>query len=123
MDYYGPNSRYFHYFAKLDGKPTAFLVEKIAQVFRLKIHGLMGVRASMVAELCMDDCHISETNMIGRPGTGLSHVAFSCLDYGRYTIAWGCVGIGQACIEESVRYAKNRKQFGRTLSQNQLIQK
>ncbi|TQR30115.1 acyl-CoA dehydrogenase [Lysinibacillus sphaericus] len=114
----------FIIFAKLDGKPTAFLVEKNSPGFSAKeIHGMMGVRASMVAELCMDDCHIPETNMIGRPGTGLSHVAFSCLDYGRYTIAWGCVGIGQACIEESVRYAKKRKQFGCTLSQNQLIQK
>ncbi|MFJ8102097.1 MULTISPECIES: acyl-CoA dehydrogenase family protein [unclassified Lysinibacillus] len=114
----------FIIFAKLDGKPTAFLVEKNSQGFSTKgIHGMMGLKASMVAEIFMDDCHIPETNMIGRPGIGLSHVAFSCLDYGRYTIAWGCVGIGQACIEESVHYAKKREQFGYTLSQNQLIQK
>ncbi|MEO4052789.1 acyl-CoA dehydrogenase family protein [Solibacillus sp. CAU 1738] len=114
----------FIVFAKLEGNPTAFLVEKNRQGFSTKkIHGLMGVRASMIAELFMDNCYIPEENMIGRAGTGLSHVALSCLDYGRYTIAWGCVGIGQECIEESVLYANKRKQFGCTLSQNQLIQK
>ena len=47
----------------------------------------------------------------------------TCLDYGRHTIAWGCVGLAQACLEASVQYSRTRKQFGRYIMQNQLIEK
>ena len=77
----------------------------------------------MIAELELDDCHIPAENIIGNVGTGLSHVALTCLDYGRYTVACGCVGLGQACLEESIKYSKKRKQFGNYLRKNQLIQK
>ena len=53
---------------------------------------------------------------------GLSFIALPCLDYGRYTIACGCVGMGQACLEMSVKYARKRKQFGEPLRKHQLIQ-
>lgn len=114
----------FLIFAQCEGKPTAFLVEKHTPNFRIEpISGLLGARASMIAELHLDNCLIPKDNLVGRIGTGLSHVALSSLDYGRYTIAWGCVGLGQACLEESLSYSRNRKQFGSPLRQNQLIQK
>lgn len=114
----------FLIFAQCEGKPTAFLVEKNSPGFSIKpIHGLLGARASMVAELHFDECRIPNGNLVGNVGTGLSHVALSALDYGRYTIAWGCVGLGQACLEESITYARKRKQFGAVLRENQLIQK
>ncbi|HEX3045086.1 MAG TPA: acyl-CoA dehydrogenase family protein [Bacillota bacterium] len=114
----------FLIFAQCEGKPTAFLVEKTSPGFSSQpIHGLLGARASMVAELHLDDCRIPRDNLVGRLGFGLSHVALSALDYGRYTIAWGCVGLGQACLEESIHYARKRKQFGAPLRENQLIQK
>ncbi len=65
------------------------------------ISGLLGARASMLAELQLADCVIPQDNMVGSVGTGLSHVALHCLDYGRYTVACGCVGLGQACLEQS----------------------
>lgn len=109
--------------AELDGKPTAFLVERNTPGFRIEpMRGLMGARATMIAELYMEECHIPAGNIVGSPGTGLSHVALSCLDYGRYTVAWGCVGTAQACLEASVKYARKRKQFGKPLRENQLIQ-
>jgi len=110
--------------ARFEDKPTAFLVEKTSPGFSTKpIKGLMGARASMIAELFLDNCRIPKENLVGREGTGLSHIALPSLDYGRYTIALGCVGLGQACLEDSIRYTRKRKQFGGPLRQNQLIQK
>lgn len=114
----------FLVFAQCEEKPTAFLVEKDTPGFtKTPITGLMGVRASMIAELHMDNCGIPKENIVGRVGTGLSHIALNCLDYGRYTVASGCVGLAQACLEQSVRYSRKRKQFGSVLIENQLIQK
>ena len=114
----------FLVFAQCEGKPTAFLIEKASPGFSaIPIYGLLGARASMVAELHFDECRIPKENLVGKVGAGLSHIALSALDYGRYTIAWGCVGLGQACLEDSIRYARKRKQFGRALRENQLIQK
>lgn len=110
--------------ARLEDKPTAFLVRRDSPGFSAApIKGLLGARASMIAELTFEDCRIPKENIIGRAGTGLSHVALSSLDYGRYTVATGCVGLAQACLEESVKYTRKRKQFGHPLRENQLIQK
>lgn len=119
----GQIANLFLIFAQCEGKPTAYLVEKNTPGFILKpIKNLLGVRAGMVAELHFSECKISKENVVGRVGTGLSHVALSALDYGRYTIACGCVGLGQACLEECIHYARKRKQFGVALRENQLIQ-
>lgn len=111
-------------FAQCEGKPTAFLIESQSPGFtRTPITGMLGARGSMLAELHFDDCKIPKENIVGRVGTGLSYVALNCLDYGRYTVACGCVGLGQACLEQSVHYSRKRKQFGSPLRENQLIQK
>lgn len=111
-------------FAQCDGKPAAFLVESDAPGFsRASITGMVGVRGSMLAELRLDDCLIPPDSMVGLAGSGLSHVALNCLDYGRYTVACGCVGLAQACLDQSLSYASERQQFGAPLRDNQLIQK
>lgn len=111
-------------FAQCEGKPTAFLVERNTPGFTTTpITGMLGARASMLAELHLADCVIPQENLVGSVGTGLSHVALHCLDYGRYTVACGCVGLGQACLEQSVHYSRKRRQFGKALRENQLIQK
>lgn len=114
----------FLIFARCDNKPTAFLVERKSPGFAIEpIKGLLGARASMIAELHFDECRIPRENIIGNVGFGLSHVALACLNYGRYTVACGCVGLAQACLEQSIRYSRKRKQFGNPLRENQLIQK
>lgn len=114
----------FLIFARCDDKPTAFLVERNTPGFTTKpINGLLGTRGSMIAEIYLENCSIPESNIIGSIGTGLSHVALTSLDYGRYTIACGCVGLAQACLENSVKYAAERMQFKSKLKENQLIQK
>lgn len=82
---------------------------------------MLGVRGSMLAELHLDDCRISQENLVCRQGFGFSHVASSALDYGRYSVAWGCVGIAQACLEACLQYTSQRKQFELYLKEHPLI--
>ena len=109
--------------AQSDGQPCAFLVEKNTPGFEIvPINDMMGFRAAMIAEIHMKNCIIPKENLIGKIGFGFSHVAGAALDSGRYTIAWGCVGLGQACQDASIAYAAQRKQFGTYLKDHQLIQ-
>ena len=95
----------FVVFAKYEDKPTAFLFERNTPGFSVEpIHGLLGARGSMTAELKMNNCRIPKANLIGKIGLGIVQVALTCLDYGRYTVACGSVGLGQACFEHTIKY-------------------
>jgi len=87
-----------------------------------QMRGLLGFRAAMVSEIEMTDCVIPATNVIGREGAGISYVAAGALDLGRLAIAFGCLGAMEACLTDSVAYAKKRQQFGEPLARHQLIQ-
>lgn len=114
----------FLVFAKYKDKITAFLLEKDTPGLMIDpLRGLIGARGSMIAELHINNCKISRDNIVGNPGMGLSHIALPSLDYGRFTIACGNVGLAQSCLEESIRYARKRKQFGEAIWKHQLIQK
>ena len=120
---YGQVANLFLVFAQCEGRPTAFLVDRESPGFSVKpITGMLGVRASMLADLFMNDCRIPKDNLVGRVGLGISHIGSYALDYGRYSVAWGCVGIAQACLEACLRYTSERKQFGVYLKEHQLIQ-
>ena len=111
-------------FAQQQGQPCAFLVEKDTPGLSLKpIFGMLGTRASMLAELRCDNCRVPKENLLGRVGFGVSHVALYALDLGRYSVAWGCIGIGQACLDACLKYTSERKQFGVYLKDHQLIQR
>ncbi len=119
---YGQIADIFLVFAKCEGKPTAFLVEKNSPGLSVKpMSGILGVRASMSVELQFNNCHVSLENLVGKLGFGFSYIASSALDYGRYSVAWGCVGIAQACLEACIKYTNERKQFGVYLKEHQLI--
>lgn len=119
---YGQIAGLFLVFARCDGKVTAFLVERERPGLEVKpIHGMLGTRASMLAELSFQDCRIPKENLLGGRGFGLAAVATSALDIGRYTVAWGCVGIAQACLDASLHYSEERRQFGSYLKDHQLI--
>jgi alkylation response protein AidB-like acyl-CoA dehydrogenase len=120
----GQTADLFLVFAQCEGKPSAFLVQKDSPGLTLKpIAGLLGVRASMLATLALNDCQIPQENLVGKVGFGFSHVAASALHHGRYSVAWGCVGIAQACLEASLHYTNERKQFGSLLKDHQLIRR
>jgi alkylation response protein AidB-like acyl-CoA dehydrogenase len=101
---------------------AAFLVERGTPGFSSRdMHGKLGLRASNTGELILDDCRIPRHQTLGQVGEGFK-VAMSALDNGRYSVAAGCVGICQGCVDASVRYAKDRKQFGRAIGSFQLVQ-
>ncbi|MDM9379451.1 acyl-CoA dehydrogenase family protein [Chlorogloeopsis sp. ULAP01] len=119
---YGQIADVYLVFVKCEDKPTAFLVEKNSPGFSVKpMSGILGVRASMSAELYFNNCEIPQENLVGRLGFGFSYIAASALDYGRYSVAAGCVGIAQACLEACIKYTNERKQFGVYLKEHQLI--
>jgi hypothetical protein len=109
-------------FAQVDGQPAAFLVEREAPGLTVQpLQGIVGTRASMLAELLFADCRVPKGQLVGRPGFGISHVAAAALEQGRYSVAWGAVGIVQACLDACRTYAAERRQFGAPLADHQLI--
>lgn len=101
---------------------TAFLIEPSFPGFRVgKREQKMGLRASDTAELVLEDCQVPVGNRIGEEGEGFT-IALSSLVNGRAGIAAQAVGIAQACLEASVRYAKDRRQFGQPIGEFQAIQ-
>jgi alkylation response protein AidB-like acyl-CoA dehydrogenase len=86
-----------------------------------EIHGKLGLKASDTAELSLSDVEVADETMLGEIGDGFK-VAMSALDSGRYSVAAGCVGISQGCVNASVQYAKEREQFGRPIAAFQLVQ-
>jgi butyryl-CoA dehydrogenase len=85
------------------------------------IKGKLGLHGSDTAEIGLSDVEVPDDAMLGELGDGFK-VAMSALDSGRYSVAAGCVGICQGCVDESVRYSKEREQFGRPIASFQLVQ-
>jgi butyryl-CoA dehydrogenase len=86
-----------------------------------EIHGKLGLRASDTAELSLDGVEVPEEALLGEVGDGFK-VAMSALDSGRYSVAAGCVGICQGCVDAAVAYSKEREQFERPIAAFQLVQ-
>src|SRR4051812_33258200 len=86
-----------------------------------EIHGKLGLRASDTAEISLDEVEVGEDTMLGEGGDGFK-VAMSALDSGRFSVASGCVGICQGCVDASVAYSTEREQFGRPIASFQLVQ-
>lgn len=120
---YGQIADLFLIFARNGASISTFLVERDTPDFSVSpITGILGTRASMVAELFLEDCRIPAQNLLGGRGFGMASIASSALDVGRYCVAWGSVGIIRACLEDSLNYSSQRQQFGVPLRQHQLIQ-
>lgn len=101
---------------------TAFIVEKGTPGFSIGKHEKkMGIRASTTVELIFEDCRIPAENRLGDEGFGFK-IAMMTLDGGRNGIAAQALGIAQGAYEQAVAYAKQRKQFGKAIADNQAIQ-
>ncbi|PTL56323.1 acyl-CoA dehydrogenase family protein [Paraconexibacter algicola] len=85
------------------------------------IHGKMGMHAADTASIALDDCFVPDDMVLGEVGQGFK-IAMTSLDSGRYSVAAGCVGICQGSLEESVKYAQERRQFDRPIASFQLVQ-
>lgn len=109
--------------ALCEGLSSAFLVEKTSPgLATTPTFGLLGFRGAMLSEVELNECRIPKENLLGKIGFGFSHVAGAALDLGRYCIAWGSVGLSQACVEASVKYSSERTQYGSPIKEHQLIQ-
>ncbi|MEZ5060728.1 MAG: acyl-CoA dehydrogenase family protein [Solirubrobacterales bacterium] len=86
-----------------------------------EIHGKLGLRSSDTASLAFDGLEVPDEALLGEVGQGFK-IAMSALDLGRYSVAAGCVGICDGCVEASVAYATERKQFGVPIAGFQLVQ-
>ena len=101
---------------------ACFLVPTGAEGFSTtEVHGKLGLRASDTAEISLDDVEVPDSAMLGEIGEGFK-VAMSALDKGRYSVAAGCVGICDGCVEASVAYSTERKQFDVPIASFQLVQ-
>jgi alkylation response protein AidB-like acyl-CoA dehydrogenase len=101
---------------------ACFLVDTDQPGFKPStIEHKMGLHASDTAAISLEDVEVGEYDMLGQVGDGFK-VAMSALDSGRYSVAAGCVGVCQGCLEESVKYAKEREQFGKPIASFQLVQ-
>jgi butyryl-CoA dehydrogenase len=101
---------------------SAFLVEPDMPGFRIsRYEDKMGLRSSRSAEIVLEDCEVPTENRLGEEGRGLK-IALQALDGGRVGVAAQGVGIAQGALEESVRYAKQRRAFGKTIGEFQAIQ-
>ncbi|MGN6580774.1 MAG: acyl-CoA dehydrogenase [Bordetella sp.] len=105
-----------------DGKIRGFILEKgMKGLSAPAIHGKVGLRASITGEIVMDEVEVSEAHMM--PKVSGLRGPFTCLNSARYGIAWGALGAAEFCWHTARQYTLDRKQFGRPLAQNQLIQK
>jgi butyryl-CoA dehydrogenase len=99
-----------------------FLVDTEQDGFQpTEIHGKLGLHGSDTASIALDEVFVPDDAVLGEVGEGFK-IAMSSLDSGRYSVAAGCVGICQGCVNESVSYSKEREQFGRPIASFQLVQ-
>lgn len=118
---FGQIADVFLLFARLEDRIAAFLVESDRPGLLCEpIRDMLGLRASLLAEATLTNCFVPEESLLGK--SRLSPVAQTALDVGRCSVAWGSVGIAQACLEWSLARAQSRRQFGALLKDRQLIQ-
>lgn len=123
----GPDADTYVIYAKTDVKAgpkgiTAFIVERDFPGFsRSPKLDKLGMRGSNTCELVFQDCEVPEENILGREGEGV-RVLMSGLDFERTVLSGGPVGIMQACMDQVVPYIHDRKQFGQSIGEFQLMQ-
>ena len=118
---------HFLIFAKTDPDKghrgiTCFIVERtFSGVTTRGFKDKLGIRAGNTGEVILEDVRVPAENRLGEEGEGFK-IAMSALDNGRFTVAAGAVGLTQACIEASVKYANERETFGKPIGRHQLVQ-
>lgn len=113
----------FLVFAKLDGAHTAILVPRDypGVVVSPLADPLLGARASLLASVAFNEVPVDLSMIVGRPGFGKSAVGSMALDIGRFTVAWGSLGLAEASINEAMQYARATERFGKPIASHQLV--
>lgn len=121
---YGARADVLLVVGRAEDGPVAVLVEGDRSGVRVDpISGLVGIRASMTAEVVFDEVRVPADRVVGRWGLGVLQVAGTALDLGRFTVAWGCVGLVEAAVRASAAYTRERTQFGVPIGDHQLVRR
>ena len=100
---------------------TAFIVERgFKGLSTGTLHGKLGIHAGNTGFVNFEDCQVPLENRVGQEGEGFL-IAMSAIDQGRYTVAAGSVGLAQACLDASLKYAHERETFGQEIGRHQLV--
>lgn len=109
---------------KLNGSAATIIVERDTPGLEISpINNMYGFRAGMLGKLTFNNCKVPKAHMLGQNPLILAQIVGSVLDHGRFTIAWGALGLSNACVDACINYTKTRRQFGKPLYQHQLIQR
>jgi glutaryl-CoA dehydrogenase (non-decarboxylating) len=121
---FGQKADLFLVFGNTTRGAVAVIVERGRRGVKVKpVRGLSGLRATSNAQIEFENVSVPDDNILGAAGFGLHAVAQHALDFGRYAIACGAVGIIRSCLERAVDHTELRQQFGKPLSANQLVQR
>ncbi|MFJ7277207.1 acyl-CoA dehydrogenase family protein [Kitasatospora sp. NPDC098663] len=119
---FGQSADVFLVLGRTDAGPTAVLVEADRPgIVREPVSGQLGLRAARIAHLTFDRVRVPRENLVAPPGLGLTHTSAVALDHGRFTVAWGCVGMAEACLADAAEHAARRVQGGEPLAGHQLV--
>jgi glutaryl-CoA dehydrogenase (non-decarboxylating) len=119
---FGQIADLFLVFARIEDGMGAFLVEGSAPgLHRKPVAGLLGLRASQLADLELDGCFVPGEHVLRGGQLPISPVADHALEIGRFSVAWGCLGLAEACLEASLAHTRERVQSGRPLQEHQLV--
>nr|WP_246097417.1 acyl-CoA dehydrogenase family protein [Streptomyces botrytidirepellens] len=119
---FGQTADVFLVLGKAADRPVAVLVEGDRPgVHREPVQGHLGMRAAGIAHVSFDGVRVPRTHLVGPPGSGLRHVIGTALDHGRFTVAWGSVGMAEACLDTAAAHAARRTQGGVALAEHQLV--
>ncbi|MEY9947178.1 acyl-CoA dehydrogenase family protein [Kitasatospora sp. GAS1066B] len=118
----GQDADLFLVLAQSPGGPIALLVDRADPGVEVTpIEPLLGFRAAGLAQLAMNEVVVPARRVVGRPASGLRHVAATALDHGRFCLAWGGVGLAQASLRNCADRTAQRHQFGSPLLDHQLV--
>ncbi len=121
---FGQSADVFLVFARNGKEVSAFLVDgKTPGVSTIPMHGLLGLRAAMVANVEFSNVKVHKDRLIGAKGFGLIHIMNTALDNGRYSVALGSLGIAKAALSASIQFANSRKQFNSLIKDFQLTKR
>ncbi|MGI9605998.1 MAG: acyl-CoA dehydrogenase family protein [Acidimicrobiales bacterium] len=123
---FGQMATVFLVMAKIegDGPVVGFLVPATTTgLTRSPVEGMLGLRAAMLADVDLDGCIVPAESRVGPERMPGDLVVGTALHHGRYSVAWGCLGIGEACHDASLEYSQRRVQFGEPLAEHQLIRR
>lgn len=111
-------------FARTPGGITAFLLPRdLPGLLVVPTDGVLGTRGGLMGEVRLEGCRVPTNAVLGPADRGFPTVAAHALEFGRYSVACGCVGIAQACLDESLRHTGSRWQGGKLIKDHQLVRR